>query len=412
MCGSDNKVLVLADDFTGANDAGVGLAEAGMRVDVVFGACYQGDAQALVLNSDSRALVAEQAAKRVETLLQQTLTGFRPRWTVKKIDSTLRGNIGSEIAAMMRALGYDTAVLAPAYPAAGRVIRDGNCYVYDELLTRTEFASDPKTPVNSASVATLVSQQSSLSCRILKPDALAEALNHPHAGDNVLIVDAAVDADLDAIVASVALCERRVLLVGSAGLCEALARRVHRLQSGPLLAVVGSMSEIAQRQVLALAGRPRLQRLDIDVAHAFIGNAQQDAMRIAHVIAQGDHCIVTTTTNSAERLDIDAQCQLQGLSRAEYGEQICRYLADAVGLALASCRPGALYLSGGDAAIAIAGALNATGFHITGRVAQCVPYGYFLGSHWHGPVLTKAGGFGDETTLSDVVDFIEEKLSD
>lgn len=42
MGSGDNKVLVLADDFTGANDAGVSLAETGMRAEVAFTACYQG----------------------------------------------------------------------------------------------------------------------------------------------------------------------------------------------------------------------------------------------------------------------------------------------------------------------------------------------------------------------------------
>lgn len=39
-CG-DNPVLVLADDFTGANDAGVSLAEAGLAVEVAFNAGHQ-----------------------------------------------------------------------------------------------------------------------------------------------------------------------------------------------------------------------------------------------------------------------------------------------------------------------------------------------------------------------------------
>ncbi len=54
-CG-DNPVLVLADDFTGANDAGVCLAEAGLAVEVAFNAGHQSTTRALVLNSDSRAL--------------------------------------------------------------------------------------------------------------------------------------------------------------------------------------------------------------------------------------------------------------------------------------------------------------------------------------------------------------------
>ncbi len=36
MNDGNNRVLVLADDFTGANDAGVSLAEAGMSVEVAF----------------------------------------------------------------------------------------------------------------------------------------------------------------------------------------------------------------------------------------------------------------------------------------------------------------------------------------------------------------------------------------
>ena len=36
MNDGNNRVLVLADDFTGANDAGVSLAEAGMSVEVAI----------------------------------------------------------------------------------------------------------------------------------------------------------------------------------------------------------------------------------------------------------------------------------------------------------------------------------------------------------------------------------------
>ncbi|HHL1471887.1 TPA: hypothetical protein ACQ3CZ_004542, partial [Klebsiella pneumoniae] len=35
----------------------------------------------------------------------------------------------------------------------------------------------------------------------------------------------------------------------------------------------------------------------------------------------------------------------------------------------------------------------------------------FLGGRWSRPVMTKAGGFGTDTTLLHVVNFIEEKLS-
>ncbi len=43
MNDGNNRVLVLADDFTGANDAGVSLAEAGMSVE----SCHSSDGEKL-----------------------------------------------------------------------------------------------------------------------------------------------------------------------------------------------------------------------------------------------------------------------------------------------------------------------------------------------------------------------------
>lgn len=412
MDGGDNKVLVLADDFTGANDAGVSLAETGMRVEVAFTASYQGKAQALILNSDSRARPAVDAARRITSLLQAVLPRFQPRWMVKKIDSTLRGNLGAELEATLRALHCRVAVLAPAFPGAGRVTRQGRCYVHDLPVNETEFATDPKTPVSSADIATVVAHQSGVLCIRTSVSGLAEELAKMSETPRVLIVDAENNPQLDAIIATVAALEQRVLLVGSAGLCDALARRLAAASRGPLLAVVGSMSEIAQRQVAQLDEHPRVRRIDIDVAMAFGGDPLSDARRVAAALNENHHCVVTTRPDGEARKGIEALCHQHGMDRTTLGERICAYLAQVSERAIAQSQPGALYLSGGDVAIAVAQTLGATGFHITGRVAQCVPYGNFLGSDWQRPVMTKAGGFGTETTLLDVVNFIEERMSD
>lgn len=71
MNDGNNRVLVLADDFTGANDAGVSLAEAGMSVEVAFTAGQPSTARALILNSDSRAMSAAAAADKVAALLRR-----------------------------------------------------------------------------------------------------------------------------------------------------------------------------------------------------------------------------------------------------------------------------------------------------------------------------------------------------
>ena len=189
MNDGNNRVLVLADDFTGANDAGVSPAEAGMSVEVAFTAGQPSTARALILNSDSRAMTAAAAADKVAALLRGAAT-FVPHWQVKKIDSTLRGNPGGELEAMMAAQGCRMAVVAPAYPAAGRHTRDGRCYVHGVPLDQTEFASDPKTPVSRAEISEIIAMQSRLPCLTLNAGQLPAALATAGEKKRVLIVDA------------------------------------------------------------------------------------------------------------------------------------------------------------------------------------------------------------------------------
>ncbi|WP_342320732.1 four-carbon acid sugar kinase family protein [Kosakonia sp. BYX6] len=406
---ANQQIVILADDFTGANDAGVSLALAGMQVEVALMAGIARQAQAVIYNSDSRALSKDEAHARVVALIDDIITRHAPGWLVKKIDSTLRGNIGAEVAAMRQACNTAAVIVAPAFPAAGRTTHNGQCYVNGVLLTNTEFATDPKTPVTSADIGSLLEA----TCRYLKPADVAAALAEATIdAPQLLVVDAETDADLDAIIQQVMSAGVAPLLVGSAGLCDALARALSARKSSPVLAIVGSMSEIAQQQLAHASEHPRVARLLIDIETVFSGNPDSYRQQIVEALEQGKHCLVHTCPDAQARHQIEALCSRLGLSRSELGERICTFLADLTRDVLGEVTPAALYLSGGDVAVAVAKALGATGFRIHGQAAGCVPWGHFLGCEWQRPVMTKAGGFGDETTLLKVLHFIEEKSSD
>ncbi len=109
---------------------------------------------------------------------------------------------------------------------------------------------------------------------------------------------------------------------------------------------------------------------------AFGGSPKEEASRIAEVLREGQHCVVTTRPNHAARHGIEARCRERGLSRAAYGEHICAWLADVTALVVALCPPGApVPLWRRCSHRRRAHALGATGFQIRGRVAECVPYG-------------------------------------
>ncbi|MGI3450958.1 D-threonate kinase [Citrobacter arsenatis] len=406
------QILVIADDFTGGNDAGVSLALTGMTVNVAFALPCTEETDVLVVNSDSRALDAPQAAARVNALALACHADPRALW-VKKMDSTLRGNPGAEVDALMQVTGKKLAIVAPAFPQAGRTTEQGLCLINGVPVSQTEFASDPKTPVVSADICAVLQAQTAIKCRAMS---LSDCLQHLNEAapdlPQIWVVDAQSNGDLDAIVVAAMERNNSPLLVGSAGICDALARRVQTVSSRRLLAIVGSMSEIAQRQIAVVCMDPQVEAVFIDIENVFEGAMSRYVARIIDVLASGKHCIVHTCPDDDARHHIPHLCARWQVSRAQLGEQICQFLGQLTRQVLDDVSPAALYLSGGDVAMAVAEALGATGFRITDRVALCVPYGHFVGGYWQHPVMTKAGGFGDETTLSQVLNYVEEKMSE
>lgn len=409
-------VLVIADDFTGANDAGSGLAQAGARVQVLFdtrGALPEAT-DVLVVSTESRAVSAPLAAERVTQAVRHFAAQFQPGWLFKKIDSTLRGNIGAETAAALKASAKTLALVAPAVPRLGRTTRGGHVRVHQRLLTDTEFASDPKTPIASASVLKQMQIAGSvLDLATLRSDRLDAVLAAAH---GIVVVDAETGADLARLIAAAARLSETPLLVGAAGLSDALGAALRVRLPRPVLAVVGSMSESGQQQVATLLSQRDAARVDVDIRQLFRQPAWPDRDRwideAAAALRAGRHTVITTCQHAAQRHEIAQLCQHFSMTRQQLGEAICQFLGDLTYRLCRTAQPHALYLSGGDVAMAVARALGASGFTIQGLVADCVPHGVLLNSELHLPVMTKAGGFGDENTLAEAIRFIEEKSSE
>src|ERR671920_1591119 len=85
-------IAIIADDLTGAADTGVQFVHAGYRTAVFFRATevLTDDLDAVVFDTDSRAMPAGFAARRV---VDATHAARGARIVYKKLDSTLRGNI-------------------------------------------------------------------------------------------------------------------------------------------------------------------------------------------------------------------------------------------------------------------------------------------------------------------------------
>src|SRR6185295_14972566 len=98
------EITVIADDLTGAADCGIAFALAGLPTFVAFSARVTPppSAQVVAVDTDSRAASATEAAARVRAAAEAAWSGGA-RTLYKKIDSTLRGHVGVEVAAALAA---------------------------------------------------------------------------------------------------------------------------------------------------------------------------------------------------------------------------------------------------------------------------------------------------------------------
>lgn len=420
------KMIVIADDFTGANDTGVQLAKKGARTEVMLNAQLSPRrTDVLVINTESRALTPEQAGGKVREAAAPWFAGQQDAPVIyKKIDSTFRGNVGAEVAAAMSASGAQLAIVAAAIPAAGRITLNGQCVVHGVPLVETEFATDPKTPIVSSHIKTLIGLQTSLPVSELglaqvRGGALKEALQRAgQAGPEIVVVDAENDGDLALLAQAITALTCRYVLVGAAGLANALPASSYLTpeQKLPVLVVAGSMSEATRQQIVFAAGEKSLGIVDIDVSALLLPGCETAMAEIARqasaILNDRQHCVLRTCRDADARNMIDALCAQHQLTRQQLGERISATLGEIALTIINQSQIGGLFLTGGDIAIAVARALKAEGYRINSEVVPCVPCGTFVNSDIDDlPVITKAGGFGGETTLRDALYFIEEMYS-
>lgn len=146
---------VIADDLTGAAEIGaVGLRH-GLCAEIIRHGKPSGRAEVVCVDTDSRSCSPEEAGNRAAAAAK-LLQAAGAQWIYKKVDSVLRGQVTAEVEAVMTQLRFNRALLLPANPALGRVIRDGQYMVRGKLIHRTEFAHDPEYPRRTSQVLRLL----------------------------------------------------------------------------------------------------------------------------------------------------------------------------------------------------------------------------------------------------------------
>ncbi|MEU9123979.1 four-carbon acid sugar kinase family protein [Streptomyces sp. NPDC048506] len=413
------QVLVIGDDLTGSNATGALYARLGLRA-VTVGALAQAERYAdrvdvLVINTASRHWPAARAYAAVRAAAR---TAGPAPLIVKRVDTTLRGNPGSELDALLDELtarepsATIRTLAVPAFPDAGRTTVGGLHLVDGVPLTRTAVARDPFDPVRHARVTAVLGAQSrrtlgELALDVVErgPDAVVSALRESRA--EVTVCDATENAHLHTVaVAAARLAEAdriRWVALDSGPFGAALAAELGlRPTGGPparILAVVGSTTDRTRTQLARTETALGARWADLDPADpdadrtvaALRAAAQEGAtvlgVRVAPAPVAADGPVPVPDPGTAARL--------------------LRCLAEVTRRAVAELSPGGLYASGGDVAAAVTSALGADGFAIETEVLPLAVAGHLVGGPHDGlPFATKGGLIGGPDAARDCLEHL------
>ncbi len=418
-------LAVIADDITGATDTGAQFKKQGLRVmvltDVLLLHKVTGLVDVIVLDVESRGDKPSLAYVKVREAVR-VLKEAGLEVVYKKMDSTLRGNIGSELEAVMDETGARFTVLAPAFPRNNRTTVGGHQLVCGVPVDETEFGKDSATPVKESHIPTLLRNQMkrkvgyislatvSEGVEALRKEFLKQMMN----GNEVVVVDAITQVDMRTIAEALQAPSPIGLACGSAGFAEELSKFLSLKPDYPVLIIVGSVSLVSRKQVAKLRKVLNTQVFELD-PHRVIAGGEVLEGELRRVVGEAVEVldrrrdVVVTSASFKESADYLKEKTLEfGMKEVDVGKGVSKalgYIADAI---VEKSKIAWVILTGGETAVEAYKAMKALGLMIEGEVLPGVTMSRLVGGKHEGlGVVTKAGGFGEDDTIVKAVEYLK-----
>lgn len=399
------RLLVLADDLTGTLDCAVQFTKQNIGASVCsydspgWEALLDG-AEVLVMNTESRHVAPAEAAKRVYQAAEAAAKAG-VRCFYKKIDSVLRGNIGSECEALLAAGGHCRLYMLPAFPENRRTTLGGCQYYEGRLVTDSALGRDRFSLPLSADIPELLRLQG---CRDqVRVVGRCEPMPEETGNREILVFDAVTGDDLKKRAKELGGLAQDWTAAGCAGFAEYIPEALPLSYCEPatpedapgVLLVSGSINPISTSQIehCRLAGA-RVIYLDYrDIAAGEAKSSELAAEALAELDESGLAVLSTSASDGEELL----------------GEKdsMCRYIASVASKVLEQNSSCAIVAFGGDTSLGIVDRLGAREIRPLCEIKPGIVCSTLVcrdGSER--TFVTKSGGFGDRDTISDILSFL------
>ena len=412
------KYIVIADDLTGSNATCSLFKKIGLRAASILK--LQGDinydVDVISYSTASRGLDKEEAYKKVSEAIK-ILKNKDVLVYNKRIDSTLRGNIGTEINAMLDNLEDDRiAVVIPAYPDSGRIVVNKTMLVNGVLLENSDAGKDPKTPIKTSCVESLIQKGIKYSSTyftlsdIEQPiEEIVKKIQEAIKKSRVLIFDAVNNEDIIKISKAIINSDINIVTVDPGPFTLYYSKELQKKNhlEKKILMVIGSVTATTKKQIEYILQEEDIFLVKMKVEDFFEKETcLKEIERVIAYIKKGivsyDLFLVTTSPIGDEKkADLQKLAENLNTTVEEISKIIANTLTETVVKILKETEKfEGVYSSGGDITIALLEKLKAIGVEIREEVIPLAAYGRIIGGDFPNLKLVSKGGMvGDEKTI-------------
>lgn len=414
------KLLIIADDFTGALDTGVHLASCEIKVKVITNYIvdiekYKNEVDVLVIDAETRHLVPQEAYEIVKNIVEVAVK-IGVTNIYKKTDSGLRGNIGAEIAAVFDATSYKKLPFMPAFPEMERFTIGGIQYISGIPVAESVFGKEPFEPVKYSKVAEIIQEQSEIKTHeiSLKDMQMIE--------EGIYIIDTQSQYELEVIGENLKNTNKLSITAGCAGFGKVLPKLLgwHRKEeiklpslNSKLLVVCGSVNPITLKQ-LDYAEKNGFERYRITPEQKLNTCSWENGVndnlisKLKETLKKQDYMILDSndlgdnnkTREYAEILNMDTEDMRVSISTA---------IGKIVNELVESPDVGTLLITGGDVLKQCMDFMEVYEMEPICEIFSGIVLSKFYKNDCLKYVISKSGGFGEKTVINDIAKAIEDR---
>ena len=420
---AENKLFILADDLTGANDTAIQFVKNGFSAMVAihdwFSPSVFSGYNIISINSDTRAMNAQDAYNAVRKLIQRLNAAKLEGTYYKKVDSVLRGNPGAELAAVMDELCISLAIVAPSFPANRSILEQG-------ILKSGKTVPQASIDAVKIFADSMEKKAENIPLEITRQGHIKAAeyvLSRYDCGVQVFVADAVTNEDLAIISRIPAVVEKPLVLAGSGALANEAAQNtdMKRLTierpaasepSTPVLVICGTQQGETAIQIKTLSDKLSAPIVRFQTELVKKGQPEEAIKMALNEAKQSmkknpNICIVAVDTLFRAEIpegnvvwdkpanDTDSQAISAAIGKLT------------VNLTGAFCFP-VMFSTGGDTSLEICKHLGVLGIQPMTEICPGIPIGKIVGGSCENRyIITKSGRFGDKDSLVEIMNYVD-----